>query len=173
MLPLRWGYVISAPLCRHSDHGSCHRWDPFFTDIFHLTDPRIFRSARSTAVCWNNGDYCLFGGVLWRSPWQYHRIWLSLCTSVMGFWTKKLPRMYLLLMWSSLVTPVVILSIFISAAVSLQPQLVYPRTFCTWSSIRTRTRVRAWRLLRRACLSISVAFSCRRKRYSFLATSSK
>ena len=63
------------------------------------------------------------GGRLWT--WQYHRICLSLCASVMGFWTNKLPRMYLLLMWSSLVTPVVILSIFISAAVSLLSYVLY------------------------------------------------
>ena len=34
MLLLRCGYVISAPFCKHYDPGSCHRWDPFFADIF-------------------------------------------------------------------------------------------------------------------------------------------
>ena len=57
------------------------------------------------------------GGCLWT--WQYHRIWLTFSASVIGFWTNKLPRIYLLLMWSCFVTPAVILSIFISAAVNL------------------------------------------------------
>ena len=33
MLLLRCGYLISALVCRHSDRGSCHHWDPFFAEI--------------------------------------------------------------------------------------------------------------------------------------------
>ena len=98
MLLLRYGYVISAPFCRHSDPGSCHRWDPLFADIFPSDESTYF------------SVFLPHGRLL--EQWLILPLWICL-----------------LLMWSSLVTPAVILSIFISVAVSLLLHFVHGPTF--------------------------------------------